>query len=43
MTKALVVMSGGADSCISLFWAIRKTGWVPEADLIGKYIEAVGK
>lgn len=39
MTEAIVVMSGGADSCISLFWAIKK--WVPECALIGDYIEAV--
>jgi len=24
MTEAIVVMSGGADSCISLFWALKK-------------------
>ncbi len=32
-------MSGGADSLISLFWAIHK--WTPECALIGEYIEAV--
>ena len=37
--KAICVMSGGADSLISLFWAIRR--WVPECALIGEHIEAV--
>ena len=39
MTEVIVVMSGGADSLISLFWAMKK--WVPECALIGGYIEAV--